>query len=222
VQPDRLAKAGRTADAEQYARDWWLFGKPRPELRRALAGLRRYIATVETAKHRVFMFLEATVLPDNKLIVLACEDAVALGTLSSRVHVAWALASRTRLGYGDDPVYAKSLCFDPFPFPNCSEARRAAIAGLAEEIDVLRKQRVRLHPDLTLTGLYNVLAKLRSGESLTERDRDVHDRGLVGVLRQLHDELDGAVFAAYGWPADLSDDELLSRLVALNRERLEE
>jgi hypothetical protein len=76
--------------------------------------------------------------------------------------------------------------------------------------------------DLTLTALYNVLAKLRGGEPLTERERDVHDRGLVGVLRRLHDELDRVVFAAYGWPADLSGDELLSRLVALNRERREE
>ena len=89
-------------------------------------------------------------------------------------------------------------------------------------MDALRKERLRLYPDLTLTGLYNVLAKLRSGEPLTEAERAIHDHGLVGVHPRLHDDLDHAVFAAYGWPADLADDDLLARLVALNRERAED
>ncbi len=70
--------------------------------------------------------------------------------------------------------------------------------------------------------MYNVLAKLRSGEALTDKDRRVHEQGLVSVLRQVHDDLDAAVADAYGWPADLSDDELLRRLVALNAERAAE
>jgi hypothetical protein len=205
-----------------YRQLWWIFGEPRRELRPAIDGLTRYIATVETAKHRVFVFIENAIQADNKLIVFAVSDAFHFGVLSSTAHVAWALAQRTRLGYGDDPVYAKSLCFDPFPFPDCDDAQRRAIAAIAEELDALRKERLRLHPDLTLTGLYNVLAKLRGGEALTERERDIHERGLVGVLRRLHDDLDAAVFAAYGWPADLGEEELLSRLVALNRERAEE
>jgi hypothetical protein len=128
------------------------------------------------------------------------------------------------------------LCFDPFPFPDCGEHERAAIAALAEELDGLRKERLRLNPDLTLTMLYNVLAKLHAAEMklhaaemklhaaeiLTDAERDAHDRGLVAVIRRLHDDLDRAVFAAYGWPADISDDDLLARLVALNRERAEE
>ena len=86
----------------------------------------------------------------------------------------------------------------------------------------MRKERLRLHPDLTLTGLYNVLAKLRAGETLTEAERDIHDHGLVAVMRRLHDNLDNAVFSAYGWPAEISEDDLLACLVALNRERAEE
>ena len=82
------------------------------------------------------------------------------------------------------------------------------------------------HPsrDLTLTGMYNVLAKLRSGEPLTAKDKTIHETGLVAVLRQLHDELDTAVLAAYGW-SDLAPgdtDTLLERLVALNAERAAE
>src|SRR5690606_4798012 len=51
-----------------YRNNWWIFGEPRRELRPALAGLPRYIATVETSKHRTFQFLDGAVLPDNRLI----------------------------------------------------------------------------------------------------------------------------------------------------------
>lgn len=57
---------------------------------------------------------------------------------------------------------------------------------------------------------------------LTAKEREIHEKGLVSVLKQIHDELDAAVFDAYGWPHDLSDEEILERLVALNHERAEE
>jgi hypothetical protein len=81
------------------------------------------------------------------------------------------------------------------------------------------------HPHLTLTGLYNVLEKLRAGanpDGLHEHDRRIFDDGLVLIIKELHDKLDVAVAEAYGWPADLQDDEILARLVTLNRERAEE
>jgi hypothetical protein len=53
--------------------------------------------------------------------------------------------------------------------------------------------------DLTLTGLYNVLQALREGRPLTAKEKTIHSTGLVGVLKTLHDELDAAVLAAYGW-----------------------
>ena len=67
--------------------------------------------------------------------------------------------------------------------------------------------------------MYNVLAKLRAGTELDAKDRQIHEQGLVSVLRQIHDDLDAAVTAAYGWPVDLSDQAILQRLVALNTER---
>ena len=70
--------------------------------------------------------------------------------------------------------------------------------------------------------MYNVLEKLRSGEPLTDKERAIHEQGLVSVLKQIHDDLDAAVFDAYGWPRDLADDEILRRLVDLNRERAAE
>ena len=76
---------------DSYKRNWWVHGEPRRDLRPALEGLPRYIATVETAKHRFFQFLDAATLPDNMLIAIGLDDATALAVLSSRFHVVWAL-----------------------------------------------------------------------------------------------------------------------------------
>jgi hypothetical protein len=78
------------------------------------------------------------------------------------------------------------------------------------------------HAELTLTGLYNVLEKLRHDEALTAKDKLIHERGLVAVMRSLHDELDAAVLDAYGWNDRPDDAMLLERLVALNAERTAE
>lgn len=94
-----------------YRNNWWLFGEARQEMRKQLHGLPRYIATVETAKHRVFQFLGASTLPDNKLVAIALDDGLSLGVLSSQLHQTWALAAGSWLGVGNDPVYVKSRCF---------------------------------------------------------------------------------------------------------------
>ncbi len=215
----RNALADRGTDTAAYARLWWLHGKPRPELRRALHGLTHYIATVETAKHRPFCFLPASVVPDNKLICIASSDAFHLGVLSSRTHVAWAIAAGGWMGVGNDPVYVKTRCFDPFPFPSPSAAQRSAIATLAEELDAVRRARLDGEPLLTMTSIYNVLEKLRAGQPLTPAERDIHDIGQVSVIRRLHDEIDVAVADAYGWPRDMTAPQIVERVVALNQER---
>jgi hypothetical protein len=121
-----------------------------------------------------------------------------------------------------------------------------AISKFGEAIDAHRKRQQAAHPELTLTGMYNVLEKLRSGEPLTAKERVIHEQGLVSVLRQLHDELDAAVLDAYGWSDLLPllrvahgndaptegqtrqdakrafDEAVLERLVALNAERAAE
>jgi hypothetical protein len=207
---------------ESIRRFWWQFGWPRPELRRALTGLPRYIATVETMRHRIFAFMPAELMPDNKFVCIAAADGFTLGVLQSRLHVAWATAAGGRLGVGNDPVYSKTVCFDPFPFPNATAAQRAEIAAVAEELDAHRKARLAAHPHLTLTGLYNVLAAIRAGKPLSAAEKDVHDAGQVSILRALHDRLDAAVAASYGWPAGLSDAAVVAHVVALNAERVKE
>ncbi len=252
VKPER-----ETNNRASYREKWWIFGEPVKTSREALGGLSRFIATVKTAKHRTFQFLEASILPDSKLISFASEDAFTLGVLSSRIHCLWALTAGSWLGVGNDPTYVKSASFEKFPFPLCGEVERERIRELAEDLDAHRK-RVQAQHGLTLTGLYNVLEKLRAGErgvhaastsaeassaelsnassastlkrpegrapalTLTTKEKFIHDQGLVSVLKQLHDDLDAAVFAAYGWPATLTDAEILERLVALNAERAAE
>ncbi len=213
-------KPERDSNNEAYRRThWWLFGRNNAVLRPALRGLPRYIATVETMKHRIFQFLDAAIIPDNMLVCVASDDAFHLGVLSSRWHTEWAVLAGGRLGYGNDPRYNKTLCFDPFPFPDATAAQRDAIAALAEELDALRKRVLAAHTQITLTGLYNVRTALAAGRPLTDAERDVHDAGEVSVLGHLHDRLDAAVGAAYGWPATLDAEAIVARVVALNAER---
>jgi hypothetical protein len=209
-------------------------------LRAAISGLARFVVTVETAKHRVFQFLPAATHPEHVLIAIGSDDALTLGVLSSQTHSTWALAAGGTLE--DRPRYNKTRCFETFPFPSDDTGLTPALADrirhLAEQIDAHRKARQAAHEEVTLTGLYNVLAKLRAEESLTPKEKTLHEHGLVAVLRSLHDELDAAVLAAYGWsdlaPA-LADDRpaaaearaaavetLLERLVALNARRAAE
>ncbi|KAM3113894.1 hypothetical protein [Phormidesmis sp. 146-33] len=70
--------------------------------------------------------------------------------------------------------------------------------------------------------MYNLLEKLRAGQELTDSDRAFNQKALVSTLKQIHDELDTAVFAAYGWSIDLTDDQILENLVTLNAQRAQE
>ena len=155
-------KPERDLNNEEYRRvNWWLFGRRNTVMRGFTKGLKRYVTTAETAKHRVFQFLEAAVLPDNTLVNFGTSDAFHLGVLSSRLHVTWTLRAGGWLGVGNDPRYSKSRCFDPFPFPVADPLIRAQIADAAEKIDRHRKDVQAAHPDITLTQMYNVLEKLR-------------------------------------------------------------
>lgn len=212
VKPERDAN-----NRASYRDNWWIFGEPRKDFRPALAGLSRYIATVETSKHRFFQFLDAEVLPDNMLVNIAHDDAYVLGVLSSRTHVVWALAQGGTLE--DRPRYNKSRCFETFPFPVATPEQQAAIREKAEALDAHRKARLEAHSDLTMTGMYNVLEKLRAGTPLDAKEQKILGDGVVTVLRELHDELDALVQEAYGWEGALTEQEILTQLADLNAER---
>jgi hypothetical protein len=182
-----------------FREKWWLFGRPRPRMREAIERLSRYIVTSEVSKHRVFVFVDSQVLADGSLFTFGFDDAYFLGVLSSRIHVTWALAAGGRLGVGNDPRYNNSVCFDPFPFPDSTSEQKQKIRDLGERLDAHRKRVQAQHPDVTITGMYNLLEKMRSGEPFSDKDREYNDKALVSTLKQIHDELDAAVFEAYGW-----------------------
>jgi hypothetical protein len=162
-------------------------------------------------------------LPETKVLIVALSDAFHFGVINSRFHVYFSELAGGRLGVGDDPTYNHTECFDPFPFPaNVPEPLRDRIRTEAEALAAVQNRVLGDHPDLTLTGLYNVLTALREGRALTERERDVHDRGLVSLIRRHHDEIDRLVAQAYGWPESISNEEALTRLIALNKERAAE
>ncbi|MEQ8757614.1 MAG: class I SAM-dependent DNA methyltransferase [Coleofasciculus sp. G1-WW12-02] len=201
-------------------REWWRYRRSNASIRNGIQGLNRYIATTRTAKHRVFRFLSSEVMAESGIVMIFLEDAYFLGVLSSQVHFVWAMAQGSTLE--DRPVYNHILCFYRFPFPDPTPVQKQNIRDLGERLDAHRKQVQVQHPDVTITGMYNLLEKLRTGQPFTDKDREYNNKALVSTLKQIHDELDAAVLDAYGWHHDISDEEILERLVALNAERAEE
>jgi hypothetical protein len=117
--------------------------------------------------------------------------------------VSTAFLRASKGGYGQvgstDPVYNQSRCFDPFPFPDPTPKQKQKIRELGDRLDSHRKQVQAAHPEITITGMYNLLEKLRAGQPFTDGDREYNNKALVSTLKQIHDELDVAVLEAYGW-----------------------
>ncbi len=222
---------------------WWIHGEARPGMRKALQTLNRYIVTPRVAKHRLFVWLNSDELPDSRVLAIARDDDYFFGVLHALPHELWAVRLASWHGVGNDPTYNAESCFETFPFPYppakepTDDAKVNAIAAAAKALheerhawlnpvvdpndrfanDVLRKR--------TLTNLYNALEKYRSGSNGKRNGTDAAD-AFAPRLAQLHDALDRAVLAAYGWD-DLADklrtpdgdEELLRRLLALNLAR---
>ncbi len=211
VKPKR--DVNRDARFREY---WWLHGRPRIEMRQALAGLDRYIGTCMVSRHRMFSYIDGDVLPDATIIVFARDDDYFFGVMQSRMHVLWASAMGSQLRESQSALrYTPTTCFETFPFPRPTDDQRQAIADAARELNSLREgwlnpvdaegKPVMFGVDLrrrTLTNLYN--------------DYESHT-----WLVNAHDRLNAAVADAYGWDADISDEQVLERLLALNLERAE-
>jgi hypothetical protein len=101
--------------AESEKRYWWLHARSAPDMRRALAGHGRYIATAIVAKHRLFVWLYGAVLPSHAVCVIARSDDTTFGILHSRFHELWSLRLGTSLE--DRPRYTPTTTFETFPFP---------------------------------------------------------------------------------------------------------
>jgi type II restriction/modification system DNA methylase subunit YeeA len=219
-------KPERDKNSDKGKREkWWLYDRARPELRAALEPLPRFMATSQVAKFRTFTFMACETLPASTLTVIAAEDDQTFGVLNSSIHTAWALRMGTFMGKGNDARYTPTTCFETFPFPRPTAEQGEAIAEAARFLEKTRaflkgkrdpKQKAdaatsEQDKTLTLTGMYNLLTEYRAaGRELVAG---------ISTLADAHEMLDRAVSAAYGWEWPVPEDELLSRLLALNLER---
>lgn len=208
VRPER--QKAREAEAREA---WWLWWNPRPEMRRALQGLTRYLATPRVAKHRVWVWMRPPTLPDCQIVAIAADDDATFGLLQSRVHTIWTLRMCSWLGVGNDPRYTPKSVFRTFPFPEDYWGDRSsspfwrspeamALATAARELDELRSRWLTAEGEKrqrrTMTSLYNAMPTW---------------------LTDAHCRLDDAALAAYGLRRDLSDDEVAAELLTMNLAR---
>lgn len=222
---------------DNHRKYWWIHGESRPGLRRAVKDLDRYLCTPRVAKHRLFVWLDKAVLPDSRLVVIARNDDTTFGILHSRIHELWTLRLGGWHGVGNDPQYTPSLGFETFPFPDgltpnipaadyAADPRSQRIVAVARKLDELRNNwlnpadLVRREPEV-VCGFPDRLLPVDDKAVAILRQRTLTNlyNERPAWLTNAHRELDEAVAAAYGWPADLSDEEVLSHLLALNHER---
>ena len=216
---------------------WWLHGDPRPALRVAIRKLERFIDTPRVAKHRLFVWMPSVCLPDSATVAIARDDNSTFGLLHSRFHEAWSLRLGTWLGVGNDPRYTPTTTFETFPFPegltpnipatdNADDPRAIAIAKAAKQLDELRNawlnppDLVKIEPEVVEGYPDRILPKDAEAEvTLKSRTLTKLYNERPQWLDEAHRDLDAAVAAAYGWPADISEEDALAKLLELNLER---
>lgn len=219
---------------------YWQMARPIPAMRKALQGKTRYIATPVVAKHRLFVWLDASILADHQLIVIAREDETTFGILHSRFHEVWALRLGTELE--DRPRYTPSTTFETFPFPEGLTPKDTAaaapdtpvargIAEAAKKLDQLRKS--WLNPaqwvDWVISPQEQAAGFPKRPVAKPGHENDLKKCTLTNLYNQrptwlamAHEALDKAVAAAYGWndySPQWTDEDILQRLLALNLER---
>jgi type II restriction/modification system DNA methylase subunit YeeA len=227
---------------------WWLHARPSPRYREWLTTGNAYVVTPCTAKHRLFVMVNPPFLVDHATAVFATDQHWHLGLLHSRIFETWTRSQGTQVRERESGFrFTPSSCFETFPFPEPTAAQRDAIAAAAKELDTLRSN--WLNPPewtreevLTFPGSVDgpwaryvtepntkgigtvryprtVPADAAAAKTLAKRTLTNLYNERPTWLALAHKRVDEAVFAAYGWPADLTDDDLLARLLALNLER---
>jgi hypothetical protein len=192
-----------------YAKKWWQYAEPRPGMRKALENKSRFIATPGVSKYRIFVWMDKSVLCNQGTLVITRDDDYFFGILHSRIHEVWALKQGTSLE--DRPRYTPTTTFETFPFPYAPGREpqdEPCVQAIAQAAKELVEQRDRW---LAAEGLSDAEKKKRTLTNLyNERPT---------WLNFAHRKLDEAVFAAYGWKSDMTDEEILAKLLELNLER---
>ena len=228
-------KPMRQKNREKASRDFWFrHWNPRPAMWKALDGLPRYIATPRVAKHRLFVWCDARVCPDTRVVVIARNDDTTFGILHSRFHEAWSLRLCSWHGVGNDPTYNPTTVFQTFPFPPglapsipASEyADDPCAIAIAEAAGRLVELRDRwLNPPEWVEWVDEPVAGYpkRPVPRNEAAAKELKKRTLTNLynarpqwLANAHASLDNAVAVAYGWPTDISEKEVLEELLAFN------
>ena len=234
----RLKRDGTFAVRAKSEREiWWRHARARPKMRKALAGLDHYIATPMVSSYRTFDYLPASVLPDQKLVVFARSDDAFLGILHSRIHRLWTVATCSWIGAGNDVTYSNTAVFETFPFPDGltpdktaaeweADPRTVAIGEAAQALIALRNNWLRpsalVRIECEVSPMYP--------ERIVSVDADAHrilqTRTLGNLysdppswLKNSHRDLDNTVISAYGWAHDISDEDIIEKLLKLNAAR---
>ena len=237
VKPER-----DTNNRQAYREKWWIHVEARPALRGAISKLKRFIATVRVSKYRICAWFRTPTLPDSATFAFALADDSLFGILQCRIHEVWALRQGTQLE--TRPRYTPGSCFETFPFPEPRPEQQFAIVAAAKELDDLRSRwlnppewtkpevlefpgsvngpwaRYVAEPDACGIGTVRwprlVPKDAESAASLKSRTLTNLYNKRPAWLDLAHNKLDAAVFAGYGWDPEISDDELLERLLKLN------
>lgn len=243
ITPDgdgKTVKQLREELADRAGPRWWEPHWPRPEMRSRIGGLDRYLVTPETAQHRLFVWLRLPILPDKNLIVIPRDDDTTFGILHSRVHELWSLRKGSDLQ--DRPRYTHTSTFATFPFPAglapnipavayAADPRAVSIASAARHLNELRENwlnppdLVRREPEVVPGYPDRIIpVDAASAKELAKRTLTNLYNQRPAWLHHAHRTLDEAVADAYGWGDDfragiLTDDEILTRLFALNQQR---
>ncbi len=220
--------------SEAHRLYWWRHLRPRPGMWKALHGLARYIVTPCVSKYRLFAWLDSRICPDHALIAVARDDDTTFGILHSRFHEVWSLRMGTWLGKGNDPRYTPTTTFETFPFPEglgpdvpasdyLNDPRAQAIASAARRLVELRDR--WLNPPEWVRWVEEpapgyprraVPRDAATAKALKKRTLTDLYNARPQWLADAHSRLDASVAAAYGWPADHSDAEVLADLLARN------
>jgi hypothetical protein len=212
---------------------WWAFQAHRPELQKRLSTMEMALVAPRVNPRFGFAMLPANLVFSEQVVVFCIDKYSGFAAMQSRVHELWARSfSSTAL---ELIRYAPSDCYVTFPFPVDWETHDFLDAA-GKRYDVLRSKFL-VTRGVGITKLYNLL------HSVSESGAEIED------LRMLHNDLDSVVLRSYGWN-DLADraapefltedtepdhryqgrlfwpgpfrDEVLARLLDLNRARAEE
>jgi type II restriction/modification system DNA methylase subunit YeeA len=231
-----------------YRDRWWIHGEARPAMLSALRGLPRFIATPRVSKHRVFVWISPEYLPSDATVAFARDDDYFFGVLHSRFHEVWAREQGTQLRERESGFrYTPVTCFETFPFPDPNEQQKIEIAAATKELNELRENWLN-PPEWTTTRVLEFPGAIDGPWSRFVVDPDARGIGTVRYprieardedcakklakrtltnlynerpawLANAHAKLDAAVAAAFNFDVDLSDEQILGRLLALNQQR---